>query len=157
MGKERIAGFRQLLSAGAVVASLVFVGVEIQRNTLAQRSATRQALADASRDLILAVTEDPLLEAWIGRWGRPPHFDEGFQITPLDSARADVAMRALLRNAENVFFQYREGVIDESVLATYGFAGGSFASPAFPEYWRSQRDQWDPDFVAAFEDANGLR
>ena len=39
----------QVVSASAVVVSLVFVGLEVRQNTVAQRAQTRQALADAVR------------------------------------------------------------------------------------------------------------
>lgn len=151
---ENPGGLRQLLSAGAVVLSLLFVGLEVQRNTVAQRAQTRQALADASREFLLTLVENPeLWDAWVGRWSF-----ETPTLTPSDSLKAETALRALVRNAENVYLQHREGAIDESALQTYGFSGTVWQLPTIQEFWRTRmRAQWDTSFVRAFEEANGMR
>jgi hypothetical protein len=148
---------RQVLSAGAVVLSLIFVGFEIRQNTAAQRAQTRQALADGSRELVLTLATDPiLLRAYRGVFplsdGQSP--TEG--LAPSDSSQARMLMFAQLRNAENVFMQYREGVVDESVLRTYAFTDPRYQTSVFAEYWRQQTVRLDPGFAKAFEEANGI-
>jgi hypothetical protein len=55
----------EMISAAAVVASLVFVELDIQQNTAAQRSQTRQAISDASFDCLLRLSEDEgLMATW---------------------------------------------------------------------------------------------
>jgi hypothetical protein len=159
MAKDYTA-IRQVLSATAVVLSLLFVGVQIRQNTVAQRAQTRQALADASREFILDVVASPeLWNAWVGRWRfvSGQHREVDTQLSQADSAKAEVAIMALLRNAENVFLQYREGAIDESALATYGFSGGIWDGPEVRAWWLTQRARWDSSFVRAFEEANAMR
>ena len=56
--KSHNAGLREVISALAVVASLVFVGLEIRQNTAAQRSQTRQAIADQFADLTMRLSEN---------------------------------------------------------------------------------------------------
>jgi hypothetical protein len=52
-----------------VALSLIFVGLEIRQNTVAQRAQTRQGLADASRDFTLGRATDPdLSRIWWGMW-----------------------------------------------------------------------------------------
>jgi hypothetical protein len=92
--KPRVSVSR-LLSAGAVVVSLTFVGYEIQQNTSAQRAQTRQALADASREWIIALATNPDLDrAYEALW-RPDRagVEAGTQLTPADSSVARVARR----------------------------------------------------------------
>ena len=104
-------GVRELLSAAAVVASLVFVAWEIRQNTSAQRSAIRQALSDQATDFTMRLAEDPeLVRAWRGVW-----FGEGdpTSLTSLDTARAQMTAITVLRRVENVYHQYREGVLTE--------------------------------------------
>jgi len=57
----------------------------------------------------------------------------------------------------NVFLQSREGVVDRSVLGTYGFRSPVFTSPEFKRYWSRVRGQFDASFAEALEEANGLR
>ena len=153
-------GIGQLLSAIAVVLSLLFVGLEVRQNTVAQRAETRQALADASRGFMENLVQDAALwEAWAVRWyWSDARFNnvEVPTLTPLDSMKAEIAMRGALRNAENVYLQYREGAIDRSALGTYGFAGGIWDSPQFREYWATECSAWDTAFVSAFEEMNSI-
>ena len=61
----------QVVSAIAVVASLVYVGFEIHRNTEASRAATRQSIAETDF-VYVAATLDPvrLVEALLTPWSR---------------------------------------------------------------------------------------
>ncbi len=150
-------GLRDVLSALAVVASLVFVGLEIRQNTAAQRSQTRQAISDTSVDFLLRIAENPEFErAWSGSWY---YVEDGPPLTAADSSRASLAMIGLIRHMENVYLQYQEGVFDQSVLNSYGFRGGIFTGPQFREYWQQSEflQIFDTAFVRAFEEANDLR
>ena len=61
-------------------------------------------------------------------------------------------MWGMMRNAENVFLQFQEGVVDESVLASYGWADNAvFRREGFVDWWSVRRQRFHPDFVAAFE------
>ena len=159
---------RQVASAAAVALSLVFVGLEIRQNTAAQRAQTRQDLSTASRELILTASGNPeLLEVFSclygdekgARTGRetPDELPNCSSLTRLDTIQAMLLMRANVRNVENVFLQSREGVVDRSVLGTYGFRSPVFTSPEFKRYWSRVRGQFDASFAEAFEEANGLR
>ena len=150
---------RQVISAVAVVASLVFIGLEIRQNTAARRSQTRQAIADGSKDQMLRLVEDAqLARAWQGylfpeRLAPPP------ALTALDTVRVEQAILAVLRHQENVYLQYREGVSDEGILDTYSFVGGVWDAPQFAVFWETSpmRAIFDSSFVRAFNEANGLR
>jgi hypothetical protein len=148
----------QLLSALAVVLSLLFVGYEIRLNTAAQRGGARQGLADASREFTLALSTNPeARRVWYTMFH--PHLYEGREAPPLtyaDTVHARVLMFTNLRNLENVFLQHIEGVIDESVLDTYAFRARQYEAPFFPQLWGELRSQFDPRFADRFEEENGL-
>ena len=138
----------------AVVASLVFVGWEIRQNTAAQRSQARQAHSDAASDWQMRMAESPGLAVAFDAMLQ----EEGAAVSPQDSARVNWAILAVLRRMENLYLQTKEGVLDESVLATYGFTGGVFDWPGFRSYWREElrRDIFDPGFIETFERMNDL-
>ncbi len=139
----------------AVVAGLVFVGVEIQQNNKLARAATRQALAETSLQTILAVATDPELSSqfdiWI--WG-----EEGqSESCPDGLHQACRWVRAQVRLLENAFLQFHDGVIDESVFFSYGWRDSPiFLSPSFEPWWDAIKSSHYPDFVAAFETAKGV-
>ena len=127
----------QLLSAVAVVLSLLFVGFEIRQNTAAQRAESRQGLADASREFTLTIATDAeARRVWYGMFS-PELFEgrEAPQFTFSDSIHARTLMFTNMRNVENVFLQSLEGVIDESVLNTYNFTSATYHAPFFATLW----------------------
>jgi len=136
----------EALAAIGVIASLVFVGLEIQQNTTVARAQTRQALTEDLRDYIMTLTEDKeLFEV----------FHNKFETTyegSVDDRRAVYVMYARLRMVENVFLQVQEGVVDESIFLSYGWSDQPvFMSPQFREWWPPNRTRFNPGFVAAFE------
>ena len=149
---------RETLGFLAVVASMVFVGIEIQQNTVAQRAETRQGLADASREFTLTIaTDDEVRRVWYGMFA-PEEYEgrEAPQFTFSDSLRARAFMFTNLRSVENVYLQHLEGVIDASVLDTYNFNGSAYQAPFFATLWGRLRSSFDERFVEEFEAANGL-
>ena len=135
----------------AVVASMVFVGMEIRQNTTVARAATRQALSDTHIGVTLAVTIDEGFASEFARWngweGEPP------DVFPEEFERMRAWIVASLRHRENVFLQWQEGVIDESALLGYGWAGRNrfYESPLFEPFWEEVRALYHPDFVVEFE------
>ena len=117
---DRTSRVGRTLAALGVIGSLVFVGLELQQNTAALRSQTRQGLADRNAEVVYAVAENPeLARAWTLRWQR----EEGSvpTMTMVDSAQAQWAMWGMLRFVEHAFLQVEEGVLPESALNGYGF------------------------------------
>jgi hypothetical protein len=55
-GKE----VREVVGFAGVVASLVFVGVEIRQNTVTARAAAYQAMGEAVSDSWIGVSDDPV-------------------------------------------------------------------------------------------------
>jgi hypothetical protein len=155
-GDRRV--FAQAVSAVAVVLSLVFVGLEIRQATAAQRSQTRQALADGSRDLLLTIAAEPgLSRAFFAVFAPVTQPNIPIVLSREDSLRATAAMTAGIRNAENVFLQAREGVVDASVLGSYGFISQLYQTQEFAQWWAAQSTPFDTAFVRSFEMANGIK
>ena len=149
----------RLLSAVGVVLSLAFVGTEIRQNTAALRAETRQGLAQASRDFSLALSTDPeMRRVYYAMWR--PDLDGGrggSTLTSADTLHARVILFTVLRSVENVFLQSLEGVVDASVLNSYGFVDPVTRAPFFAPFWENVRSRFDERFVLAFEEANALR
>ena len=140
----------EMAGAVAVLLGLIFVGLELRQNTAAVRAQTRQQLTDASSEFLLALATTDLGELW----GR---FMEGDALTDREMNRVGPALVAAVRNLENVYLQYREGVIDESALLSYGWKGSvMYSSSSFAEWWITNRDRFHPDFVQAFAAIYGL-
>ena len=141
----------ETLAALGVIASLVFVGLEIQQNTAVARAQTRQALTEDLRDFIMTLSEDKqLFDAFHQK------FETSYEGS-VDDRRAVYVMYARLRMVENVFLQVQEGVVDESIFLSYGWSKQPvFMSPQFRDWWPDHRSRFNPGFVAAFEAEYGL-
>jgi hypothetical protein len=141
---------RETVGFLAVVAGLVFVGLELRQNTAIARAATRQALTEQSLESIMALaTDDELggqLDQWL--WGDDRHTDacaDGLH-------QACRWVRGQVRILENAFLQFQEGLIDESVFLSYGWRNNPLVlSPHFAPWWQAIRSSYHPDFLDAFE------
>ena len=156
---EQIRTWVEIIATVGVVLSLLFVGYEIRQNTAMARGEARQDLAALNQEWLLTLGQDAEFEAlWNKVWGagedtaeNPEIFE---QLTDPEYRRAWFIMTMHLRRLENVYFQYREGLVDESALNSYGFASVEvFRRPQFRHYWveTNSRAGFDPDFVAFFE------
>jgi len=141
---------RETVGFLAVVAGLVFVGLEIRQNTAIARAETRQALTEQSLESINALsTNEELgrqLDLWL--WG-----DDGHTDACADGLHQVCRwVRGQVRILENAFLQYEEGLIDESVFLSYGWQDSPLIrSPHFAPWWRAIRSSYHPDFVDALE------
>jgi hypothetical protein len=145
---------RETLAALGVIASLVFVGAEIRQNTAVARGQTRQDLAALNQEWLVLHAADPEFGDLFNRaWLQEAELD-----TP-DTRRSRFMMRIQLRQLENVYLQFAEGLVDESALRSYGLQTSSlYETERFRDFWitRDERRAYDPDFVRFFEERMGV-
>jgi len=128
--------------------------VEIRQNNQLARGQARQALADQNQDWLLNLAEDSATFAVFNKvW-----VSDG-EVTDDEHQRARLMMIAGLRRAENVYLQFREGLVDESALDAYGIhmMRRQAATPTFESFWVDDdfRSTFDAGFVEFFEDTGG--
>lgn len=147
----RFVSWREVLAGASVVASLLFVGLQVRQNTIAIRGETRQALAAGIRNWLLTVsTDDELSDLMYTVQG-------GGEVTPADTFRLMNGYFALYRYHENVYLQVREGSLDESAFLSYGWSGNIlYETPFVRWHWGRVRHRFHPNFVAAMEAEYGL-
>ena len=137
---------RETLGFLAVVAGLVFVGLEIRQNNAIARATALNELASGAREYLLSVGTDAETASILRR------FRAGEELTADESSQANAMLMALLRNFENVFMQTAIGVVDSRTLLGYAYTNSNTArTEAFREFWPTARPRLHPDFVAAFE------
>ena len=147
MSREAV---RETIGVVGVVASLLFVGLEIRQNTAVARGQTRQELEAMNQAWITLVTADPVYsDLWYRAWVT------GQDVAPEEQYRASMMMTQFMRRLENIYFQYQEGLVDDTALRSYGLQDiGSFlAMERFQAWWTTDRwrDAFHPDFVAFVE------
>ena len=144
---KRLSDWLEIVAATGVILSLLFVGFEIRQNTAIARGQARQDLAQLNQDWLVLLSQDAEFEAlWDDAFG--PNARE---LSADEERRAQYIMTIHLRRLENVYLQYREGLVEESALQNYGFANiAMFRRPEFERYWMDQG--WRNGFDAGFAD-----
>jgi len=149
MSKEAV---RETVGVLGVVASLVFVGLEIRQSTAVARGQTRQDLEAMNQAWLTQITGDAFYaDLWYRAW-----VTDG-EIVPEEEYQASMMMTQFMRRLENIYFQHAEGLVDESALRSYGLQdiGVFYARARFQDWWIEQnwRPRFHPDFVAYVERA----
>ena len=130
-----------------VVASMVFVGMEIRQNNVLARAATRNEVAVQVVDLMMAVSGNPQLVEVIRRR------HSGGELTEVENAQFRLRTLSFYRYFENVHYQRRQGLYAESEFLTQREAWRGFMSAeGNEEVWCSMRETFSPEFRVDFDD-----
>jgi hypothetical protein len=106
------ASIAEIGSALAVVASLLYVGYEIQQNTKVSLASNRQAVATRAQDLALFSADID-----INRLISGPDGDD-VELSERDANNLTAYVGALLRSSEEAYLLYRDGLLDEEYWMT---------------------------------------
>ena len=106
---EDLANIGELIAAIGVVASLVYLSIQIKRNESTTRAATTQELLSKSIDMLLWHDESsPMLKA-----------ASGDQLSELDKKRLEIATFALFSHFNNAHHQYKSDKLDDEIWEMY--------------------------------------
>ena len=103
------ANIAEIIGGIAIIASLIFVGLEIQENSLAVKSATFQSITELDMNWLENLVEDPSLAI---AWNKM--LIDHSQLEDIEWARIDWVITMLLRNFENMNEQYQAGILPQS-------------------------------------------
>lgn len=148
MKKIEVGPILTILANLGVVASLIFVGLQVRQEVVATRSATVLQLKDAWVQLNLAsATSVPLADAfhavetqgWKDADYRSRSLVTGF-------------FRTLFHNWSNAYFQYNNGTLDESQWAPHWREiAGSVSDPVARQVWSEWSHIYDDSFRELLE------
>ena len=110
---SRGSAIRETLAALGLIASMIFVGLEIRQNTVAARAATRQAISDVDLEY-LSATLDPqtLLAAEL-------KLESGLDLSPDEHFILVERQHVNFRIFENAFYQNQIGLLVDERWETY--------------------------------------
>jgi len=127
--------FSQILAAIAIVASLVFVGLQIHQSDKTQRAIMHQARIQRSMHLMLSTSDAGFVDAM----GRVMTADASTSATDLRQAAA--LQRAMVLNLEDVVWQHKAGLLDDESLENVLHASRArFAAPGMRAFWKMTCD-----------------
>lgn len=133
----------EILGALGVIASMIFVGIEIRQNTDAVRGTTLQAVSQQSLDLVMAGVEssDLRLAFTASREGT---------LSPDQASLLSWFMSAKLRADENRMRQVELGILDASTFQQLS-NHAAYRLPYFADYWARNGGDFSADFQELVE------
>ena len=114
----------EIVGIAALVASLIFVGLEIRQNTIAARASTYLAYGEHISNQFQATAHDESLAALT-----VVDESEWDQLTKADRARLVYMWIGVFRNYETILLQVEEGLLDEDAMERLGW--GSAFNPTY--------------------------
>ncbi len=146
------ASVAEITSTVAVVASLVYVGVQVSENTIAVRQSAHQAMADYDREQSALLVTDATLREVVMRG------EEDVTSLTRDERRQFYEFAThLFTPWESAFVNHENGLVDEQMwLAWDGYFQLLISGKdGYTTFWNDTRLQWDARFMAHI-DAIGL-
>tara|TARA_B110000196_G_C21077048_1_gene630492 strand:+ start:874 stop:1320 length:447 start_codon:yes stop_codon:yes gene_type:complete len=137
----------ELIGFISVIASLVFVGMEISQNTTAVRGATNQAISDQASELYLTIATDRNLAGLVKKlYDDVPR--EAFG--PIDDMQLFMTVLTGLRRVENIFLQLEDNILDERAFDRIGLS--FYRSKYGRQIWEDNQQFFDQSFVPFFKE-----
>ena len=106
------ANIAEMVGAVAVVVSLLYVGIQINANTVEVRAASRQQLINRSFIATHNVATSPELAGVLTKVA------EGTQLTAQELTQYSYFVRGMLYDIQEAYFLYSEGRLDEGYWQT---------------------------------------
>ena len=104
----------ELLSAGAVLVGLIFVGLELRQNTAAVEATTLQSSTDASVEWMMSIASDPELTRI---WTTPP--SELHNLADTERHQLHLLQRSQWFRFQNAYLQWQRGTLSEEDWEIY--------------------------------------
>lgn len=151
MKLERYALIAEVVSAIAVVVSLVYVGIGIRQNSATLRAATFQTVANSLTDLTGNIGSDrELTRIWLR--GNQDGLEK---LTPSERDQFTLLMVAMGRRMENAFIQKDAGFLtDEQWEGMLFGLDRTLRSPGGRQWWDQNAELFSDRFRAFVNERN---
>ena len=139
MTLEQWAYIGEIAASAAVVASLIYLGIQVRQSNVLSRAHTRQSMIEMGRDEILSVTPS-IYRAFIS--------DE---ISEDDKINLHQWLTAMMRQREYEWLTRMDGVIDQDMFDAYAGVIPMLLGPDRARRWwehHGKEHAFSPGFVA---------
>jgi hypothetical protein len=140
MNWEALSAISDIVGAGAILVTLIYLAVQMRQNTATVQASTRQAILQEDQALGYRVLDEP--EILLLRY-KPELTDE-------EKIRLSMYLTTFFRLRESNWRQYRNGVLDEATWNSYKGSIRAFAS-ASVRTWSDHpmvAQTIDPEFLS---------
>ena len=127
-----------------VIASIVFLAIEIQQNTIASSATTVQEIQRDMRDSLLE-GDERLADILHKVYACEP-------VTPVELNLRRLYWERLIRTYENQWYQAQQGLLDKSLFEGYQTYWSFTTGWGDENWWPPPDGQYHPGFVKAMND-----
>ncbi len=143
MNWEAVGSIGEAVGAAGVLASLIYLAVQIRQNTLLMRGTIRQQLTTASQENMYH---------WAECADLANKMRDGADLKPGERFRLNQMCRALFRGWANYSYQHKIGLLDSSEWSGMAVTIRRFlAAPWALKEWEAMREEFTESFVAEVE------
>ena len=147
MNWDAISGVAQVVSALAVIGTLIYVARQIKQNTAALRSTATQAASEQAAESYRTLATDPVLAAIFIRG-----LDSPQALSDVETAQFNSLWMHVCFNMQNWYMQTHEGFLDGSLLESWSrIMSPISALPGFAAFWEQRRHIYTPEFRSFLE------
>jgi len=142
---EQLSALAQIVGASAVLASLIFVGLQIRQNTHSQRIVAVESLAAAIAAINVPAMQSPALGTALATalkdWSLASHDQRVI---------AHYFLFCFFKLHEQAWYQYRSRVLDDAQWVGWeNLIRAYYHSPGIQQvWWPSRREAFSPQFQA---------
>jgi hypothetical protein len=139
---DAIGNIGDFLGGLGVVVTLIYLAIQVRQNTKSTKTQSYQAAVSAASDWSRQVGIDSesckiILAGSI---------DQG-ALSDIERVQYNLIMVSVLRNCENIHYQYINGAIDESTWIGWANRTHSFLAPEGAQaWWQNQESAFSPEF-----------
>jgi hypothetical protein len=131
----------EIVGGVGIIASLIFVGIQLQQSSDAVKAQTRSQISIAYSQMIQSQRQDQGYISTTIKLRNNESLDE------IERLRWELNMGSIMRLAENSFYQYRNGNYSEREFeGERDFWKQYFSSPYNLEVWSKLKNGFSPDF-----------
>ncbi len=142
MNLDRLNQFIQIAANFGVILSITFLAFELSQNREMMKAQTRHEMSQGVVDLLLTEATNPELSRILNRGL------SGEEITGVELERLKIMMGAYFRYWEDVHYQYRAGLYDDSEFSRQKQSWANLlTSRSALEHWCEVRDRHSEAFV----------
>jgi hypothetical protein len=139
---DALGNIGDLVGGVGVIVTLAYLAVQVRQNTRSVRSAAYQAVAGQSIDVASSWATEPSFA--------PIHTKAALDLSSLDESerfRYDRFAYSNFRSFENLFYQYRQGVVEPDLWVGFRqLLVDLLTEPGLAVWWQERRGYFSEDF-----------
>jgi hypothetical protein len=147
MNWDAVGAIGEIVGAMAVFASLFYVGLQVRQNSKAVRGQTFESLSTTLSDLAMQAANDPQMTDLLVK------AVAGEELTSHEDTRFVALIRANMRVASAVYYQYSLDLLDAAQLKDLTFSASALLStPSGKRVWEVSKVHLAEDFVSYMDE-----